>query len=272
MAISKPSTNQTSTHSSPGGYRPGMYPNKNRPRSGYHTNQKNRKNERIRAHEVRVIGPDGKQIGVLPTKEALEMAKRCGLDLVEVSPTARPPVCRILEFGKFMYEQSKKGKDSAKSATSKLKEIKFRINIEQHDYETKLRHAEEFLFRNNKVKLTLSMRGREMERKHLGFDVINRALADLLGMGTHDTEPKLAGRNIIVMLTPLAANKRKPKFMDISAPMKEEALEALNEADDEDEEEHDEVGTDCEKNNHKKHKKIQPIEEESGPDSIFDVL
>lgn len=217
--------------------------------------QKNRKNDRIRALEVRVIGPDGKQIGVIPTREAIELAKQHGLDLVEVSPTARPPVCRILDFGKFMYEQSKKGKDAAKAPTVKLKEIKFRINIDKHDYETKVRHAEEFLNKNNKVKVTLSMRGREMERQHLGFEVVKRAILDLAGMGTHDGDPKLAGRNIIVMITPLAAARRKPKFMDLSAPMQEEALNAVDEADEDDIVDHDESA--------------DGVQEE--PDSIFDI-
>jgi len=190
--------------------------NNRRPYPNHNTPQKNRKNERIRAQEVRVIGHDGKQIGIIPTKEAVEMAKQLGLDLVEVSPTARPPVCRILDFGKFMYEQSKKTKDASKSASTKVKEIKFRINIDQHDYETKIRHAEEFLDRGNKVKLTLSMRGRELERKELAFDVVKRSIDDLSGMGTHDNEPKLVGRNIIVMVTPLPAKKRKPKFIELS--------------------------------------------------------
>ncbi len=211
----------TTTQSSGGSSHQHSYPQRsgNHARRGNHHSrfpQKNRKNERIRAQEVRVIGPDGKQIGVIPTREALELAKRNGLDLVEVSPTARPPVCRIVDFGKFMYEQSKRGKDSQKTASSKLKEIKFRVNIDQHDYETKIRHAEEFLHKGNKVKVTLSMRGREMERKHLGFDVVKRSIEDLSGMGVHDGEPKLNGRNIIVMITPLPASRRKPKFIDIN--------------------------------------------------------
>ena len=182
-------------------------------------NFKNRKNERIRALEVRVIGHDGKQVGVLSTKEAIEMAKNLGLDLVEVSPTARPPVCRIVDFGKFMYEQSKKGKDASKSsAATKLKEIKFRLNIETHDYETKLRHAEEFLDRGNRVKVTLSLRGREMDQKERAFEVMKRAIADLEGMSTHDGDLKLVGRNIGIMLTPLPVHRRKPRFIELGGP------------------------------------------------------
>src|SRR5690606_13516670 len=134
---------------------------------------------RIRAREVRLIGPDGKQIGILPTPDALKLARQHGLDLVEISPTAKPPVCRILDFGKYMYEESKKKKESH-SHTTKIKEVKFRVRIEQHDYMTKLRHAEEFLFMGNKVKITLQFRGREMEHTGLGMDVVRRAIADLI--------------------------------------------------------------------------------------------
>lgn len=185
-------------------------------------NMRVRKNERIRAREVRLIGPDGKQVGVVPTDQARRQAKAYGLDLVEISPNARPPVCRILDFGKYMYEQSKKGKDKAKQSTStKIKEVKFRVRIEQHDYMTKLRRAEEFLYKGNKVKVTLMFRGREMEHKDLGFDVVKRAIADLTHVSVKDTEPKLAGRNITMILSPLPANKRKLKYntdVDTEAP------------------------------------------------------
>ncbi|GAB4281151.1 MAG TPA: translation initiation factor IF-3 [Opitutae bacterium] len=189
---------------------------------------KHRKNERIRVPEIRVIGPDGQQIGILATSEALALAKKCGLDLVEISPTARPPVCRILDYGKFMYEQSKKSKDS-KSASTKLKEIKFRTHIDDHDYEFKVRHAEEFLGKGNKLKLTLMFRGRELQRTELGFEIIKRAIADLEGMGTADNEPKLVGRNIIVTLTPLPAGRRKPKF---KKTVEDEGPEHLDDVDD----------------------------------------
>ena len=147
----------------------------------------------------------------MDTKEALEIALDAGLDLVEVAATARPPVCRIMDFGKYVYEQQKKGKDH-KSTSSKTKEVKFRPRVEQHDYLTKLRHAEEFLDKGNKVKLTLSFRGREMAHTEVGFETINRAISDLEDMGHADNEPKLVGRNIGVMISPLPANRRKPKF------------------------------------------------------------
>lgn len=170
-----------------------------------------RRNERIRVREVRVIGPSGDQVGVMPTEKAVQMAKEVGFDLVEISPNANPPVCRILDFGKYMYEQSKKTKDS-KGTTSKIKEVKFRVKIGEHDYMTKLRHAEEFLGKGNKVKLTLTFRGREMEHKELGFETVNKAIKDLGQMGVADAPPRLAGRNINAMLSPLPANKRKYIF------------------------------------------------------------
>lgn len=148
----------------------------------------------------------------MDTKAALEVAQGAGLDLVEVAAQARPPVCRIMDFGKYVYEQQKKSKDS-KTVTSKIKEVKFRPRVEQHDYETKLRRAEQFLGKGHKVKLTLSFRGREMSHTEIGYETIRRAIKDLEGMGTADNQPRLIGRNINVMTTPLPANKRKPKFL-----------------------------------------------------------
>ncbi|MGE9296531.1 MAG: translation initiation factor IF-3, partial [Puniceicoccales bacterium] len=140
--------------------------------------------------EIRVIGPDGKQVGVMKTREALDLAKQAGFDLVEVSPNARPPVCRILDYGKYMYEQSKREKDSKKSQTaSRLKEVKFRVRIEEHDYITKLRRAEQFLSKGSKLKVTLMFRGREMQHPELGFDVVKRAIKDLEHIALADSPP-----------------------------------------------------------------------------------
>ena len=170
-----------------------------------------RRNERIRAREVRVIGPDGKNYGVMAPKDAVLIAKEAGLDLIEVSPTAKPPVCRILDWGKFLYEESKKKKDS-KPQTTKLKEVKFRVSIDPHDFETKLRRAEEFLYTGNKVKMTLTFRGRENEHRNLGFDRVNNAIEELNHVATPDAEAKLVGRNVTVILSPLPSNKRQLKF------------------------------------------------------------
>lgn len=193
-----------------------------------------RKNDRIRAREVRLIGPDGKQVGILPTVDALRMAKQYMLDLVEIAPTAKPPVCRILDFGKFMYEESKKKKESHQHVT-KIKEVKFRVRIEQHDYMTKLRHAEEFLFKGNKVKITLQFRGREMEHTGLGMDVVRKALADLAQVGVGDSDPRLAGRTINVIMSPLPTAKRKLKFNE--ADFKGSTADASQDEDGDDEHE-----------------------------------
>ena len=172
-----------------------------------------RKNERIRAQEIRLIGNEGKMIGVMPTREAQKLARAQGLDLVEISPHAQPPVCRIVNYGKYMYEQSKKDKDKTKhSTTAKIKEVKFHVNIEQHDYHTKLRHAEEFLFKGNKLRLTVVFRHRELEHKELGFVLMNRVLDDLNQVGVKEMEGRLMGRNISLILSPLPVQKRKLKF------------------------------------------------------------
>lgn len=183
----------------------GRYQNRNRGPKGL------RRNDRIRATEVRVIGPEGTNLGVMAPRKALELAQKVGLDLIEISPAARPPVCRILDFGKFLYEESKKQKDN-KQQTTKLKEIKFRVRIGDHDFETKLRRAENFLNHGNKVKMTLQFRGRENEHRELGFERVNLAKNELVGVATADSEPRLVGRQVTLILSPLPASKRVLKF------------------------------------------------------------
>jgi translation initiation factor IF-3 len=170
-----------------------------------------RRNHRIKVPQVMVISPEGKKLGVLDTPKAVNLALEVGLDLVEVAPNATPPVCRIMDFGKYVYEEQKKHSHT-KPTGSKIKEIEFTARIADNDFLTKLRHAEEFLAHGNKVKLRLKFRGREMAHTEIGFDVIKRGMAELAGMGHPDSEPKLLGRNIHVMLTPLPVNKRKPKL------------------------------------------------------------
>ena len=172
-----------------------------------------RKNDRIRAEKIRVIDPEGKQLGIMSPQDALVIAKKLGLDLIEISPTANPPVCRILDFGKYKYEQSKKKKESkSTSGSQKLKEIKLRVSIDTHDYMTKIRRAEDFLDKGNKLKISLQFRGREMEHTNLGFDMVKRAIEDLNHMGTEDAPPKQVGRNVTVSMSPLPANKRVRKY------------------------------------------------------------
>ena len=170
-----------------------------------------RRNHRIKVPQIRVISPEGTQLGILATEKALQLAVQYGLDLVEVAPNAVPPVCRIMDFGKYVYEEQKKH-SHVKSTASKIKEIEFSARIAENDFFTKLRHAEQFLDHGNKVKLRLKFRGREMAHTEIGFGVINRALAELINMGHPDNEPKLLGKQINVMLTPLPPNKRKPKL------------------------------------------------------------
>lgn len=162
--------------------------------------------------EVRVIlAATGDQLGVMRTDDAIQKAKSYGLDLVEVAPNAQPPVCRIVDYGKFRYEQAKHEKDRKHSVT-KVKEIKFRANIDEHDYMTKIRHAEEFLDKGNKLKIGLQFRGREMAHQEIGRAVMERVKADLATMAHVDMEPKLAGRALGMTLSPLPANKRKRRF------------------------------------------------------------
>ena len=175
-----------------------------------------RRNQRIRVPQIRVFSPEGKQLGVLATEKALSLAQQFNLDLVEVAPNASPPVCRIMDFGKYIYEESKKTSHS-KSTASKIKEIELTPRIDDHDFYTKLRHAEEFLDGGAKVKVRLKFRGREMAHTDIGFEVMKRAISELSTMGHADSEPRLSGRNINVMLTPHPANKRKPRWLESSA-------------------------------------------------------
>jgi len=161
---------------------------------------------------VRVIlAATNEQLGVMRLDEAIRRARALGLDLVEIAPNAQPPVCRIVDFGKFRYDLAKQEKEK-KHSVSKVKEVKFRVNIDEHDYLTKIRHAEDFLDKGNKVKIQLQFRGREMAHKELGMDVVQRVRSDLSGMAHVDMDPKLVGRAIGMTLSPLPANKRHRKF------------------------------------------------------------
>ena len=190
-----------------------------------------RKNDKIRAREVRVIGSDGEMLGVMPPEEALKVAKSEGLDLVKVAASARPPVCRILEFGKYKYELSKNKRNKEKTS-KRIKEAKFRPRIEEHDYMTKVRRSEKFLHQGNKLKITLMFRGREMEHINLGMDLVKQAIKDLSGVGKADDQPKLNGRFIIVTLSPLPKNQRSLRFNSLEDLETEEPDDASEELDD----------------------------------------
>ena len=160
-------------------------------------------NDRIRIKEVRVISPDGTQLGIMPIEQALQTAYSQNLDLVEVAPEARPPVCRIMDYGKYRYEQSKKAREARKKQTIiELKEIKLRPKTEEHDFQFKARHAERFLKEGNKAKVTMMFRGREMIRMDRGKALLNRFVEALKDVGVVEQAPKIEGRNMTLILAP----------------------------------------------------------------------
>jgi translation initiation factor IF-3 len=181
------------------------FPSRNFPPSNSFT----RVNNKIRAREVRVIGDEGEQLGVVSLNDALAMARQRGVDLVEIAPNATPPVCRLVDFGKFRYEQSKKDKESKKHQhANKVKEIQLSANIDPHDFSVKMQHAIDFLCEEMKVKVTLRFKGREMAHQEFGFQKIQRFIKELTPFAHPDAPPKLIGKGINVMLSPLPRNKR----------------------------------------------------------------
>ena len=160
-------------------------------------------NERIRAEAVRLIGPDGEQVGIMGGPEALEYADSVNLDLVEVAPMAKPPVCKVMDFGKYRYEQEQKAKEARKHQTTiNVKEIKLRPKIDDHDFDTKKGHVERFLKKGDKVKVTIMFRGRELVHPHLGERLLRRMAEDVAAIGEVESEPDLDGRNMVMMLAP----------------------------------------------------------------------
>jgi translation initiation factor IF-3 len=168
-----------------------------------------RVNGKIRAREIRVIGADGNQMGVMSLGDALTLARTEGVDLVEIAPNASPPVCRLVDYGKFRYEQAKRDKESKKHQhANKVKEVQLSPKIDPHDLGVKLQHAIGFLCEDMKVKVTLKFRGREMAHTEYGFQVVQKFVADVAAYGHPDFEPKLVGRGIHLMISPLPRNKR----------------------------------------------------------------
>ena len=163
-----------------------------------------RSNNRISALEVQVISNDGKNLGVLQTKEAIQIAKDEGLDLIEISPNAKPPVCKIIDIGKYKYDlQKKANKAKKKQKIINLKEIKLRPVTEIHDYNFKIKNAQKFLEKGDKVKFTVKFRGREMQHTHLGNKLMDRIINDTAKLGKVEVMPKLEGRQIIMIVQPL---------------------------------------------------------------------
>lgn len=162
-------------------------------------------NDEIRAKEVRLVGAEGEQIGIKPIREALQMAADLNLDLVNVAPQAKPPVCRIMDYGKFRYEQQKKEKEARKNQKIvDIKEVWFRSNIEEHDYQTKLRNVVKFLKDGDKVKCSVRFRGREIAHADIGQKILERVKVEVAEISSIERQPKLEGRSMIMILAPKA--------------------------------------------------------------------
>ena len=174
---------------------------------GGHISTEPRINERIRVPEVRLVGPNGEQVGIVAINDALRLAQEADLDLVEVAPTARPPVAKLMDYGKFKYESALKARESRKhQAQTVIKEIKLRPKIDPHDYGTKKGHVERFLRQGDKVKVTIMFRGREQSRPELGYKLLQRMAGDVEELGFVESQPKQDGRNMIMVIGP---HKRK---------------------------------------------------------------
>ncbi|WP_078860626.1 translation initiation factor IF-3 [Streptomyces rubellomurinus] len=168
-------------------------------------------NDRIRVPEVRLVGPSGEQVGIVPLAKALELAQEYDLDLVEVAATARPPVCKLMDYGKFKYESAMKAREARKNqAHTVIKEMKLRPKIDPHDYDTKKGHVVRFLKQGDKVKITIMFRGREQSRPELGFRLLQRLADDVQDLGFVESSPKQDGRNMIMVLGP---HKKKTEAM-----------------------------------------------------------
>ncbi|WP_188622219.1 translation initiation factor IF-3 [Caldalkalibacillus thermarum] len=160
-------------------------------------------NENIRAREVRLIDVDGNQVGIVPLKKALQMARDANLDLVNVAPQAKPPVCRIMDYGKFKFEQQKREREARKKQkVINVKEVRFTPNIEEHDYNTKMRNVQRFLSKGDKVKCTIRFRGRQITHAELGRELLERLAQDVAEVGVVEKKPSMDGRNMIMFLAP----------------------------------------------------------------------
>lgn len=164
-----------------------------------------RVNDKIRSPEIRLIGAEGENVGVVSPERAMDMAEAAGLDLVEISPNANPPVCKIMDYGKFKYEQQKRESEARKKQkVIEVKEVKFRPNTDTHDYDVKMRNVFKFLENGDKVKVTLRFRGREMAHQDLGRELLNRVAADVKDIGKVENMPKMEGRQMIMIIGPAA--------------------------------------------------------------------
>ncbi|MGQ0838887.1 translation initiation factor IF-3 [Actinokineospora sp.] len=187
-------------------------------------------NDRIRVPEVRLVGPNGEQVGIVRIEDALRLAQEADLDLVEVAPQARPPVCKLMDFGKFKYESAQKARESRRNQVlTVIKEQKLRPKIDSHDYETKKRNVVRFLEHGNKVKVTIMFRGREQSRPELGFRLLQRLADDVQELGFVESSAKQDGRNMIMVLAPHKNVKPKPKATPASADSEEPSASSTEE-------------------------------------------
>ncbi|PSL45249.1 translation initiation factor 3 (bIF-3) [Saccharothrix carnea] len=168
-------------------------------------------NDRIRVPEVRLVGPNGEQVGIVRIEDALRLAQESDLDLVEVAAQARPPVCKLMDYGKFKYESAQKARESRRNQQlTVIKEQKLRPKIDPHDYLTKKGHVARFLSHGNKVKVTIMFRGREQSRPELGYRLLQRLAEDVAELGFVESNPKQDGRNMIMVLAPHKTTKTRP--------------------------------------------------------------
>ena len=178
-------------------------PERHLPGLGGHISTEPRINDRIRVPEVRLVGPNGEQVGIVALGDALRLAQEADLDLVEVAPMARPPVCKLMDYGKFKYESAMKAREARRNqAHTVIKEMKLRPKIDPHDYATKKGHVVRFLKQGDKVKITIMFRGREQSRPELGFRLLQRLAEDVAELGFVESAPKQDGRNMIMVLGP----------------------------------------------------------------------
>jgi translation initiation factor IF-3 len=183
-----------------------------------------RTNERIRAREIRVIDENGEQLGILPPFEALKLARERGLDLVEVSPNAVPPVCRIQDYGRFLYEKDKsENLARKKQKVIVVKEVKFSVTVDEHDYQTKKNQAVRFLNEGDKVKASLRFRGRQMAHRELGYAKINRLIQDIGDAGIVEFMPRMEGTILHAIIAPAKKDQNKPKPQQPAAPPAQQA-------------------------------------------------
>jgi translation initiation factor IF-3 len=183
-----------------------------------------RVNDRIRVPEVRLVGPNGEQVGIVRIDDALRLAQESELDLVEVAPTARPPVCKLMDYGKYKYETAQKAREARRNQTNTvIKEMKLRPKIDSHDYETKKGHVVRFLRAGDKVKITIMFRGREQHRPELGFRLLQRLAEDVTELGYVESAPKQDGRNMIMVLGP--HKKKSEAKADVKADKAREVAE-----------------------------------------------